>query len=183
MKPDDPRPWKVLAREYIDHKPWFTVRKDRVRLPNGEEIAEYFVHEFTPWVNVVAVTQARELVLVRQYRHGLGAIHYELPAGTAARGEPPEQAARRELLEETGYGGGRWRKLMAISANPATHDNLSHSFVAEGVARIAAPSLDATEDLRVHLVPLSDALDLVDQGQMVQALQIAPLLRYLMMQR
>jgi 8-oxo-dGTP pyrophosphatase MutT (NUDIX family) len=151
-----------------------------VRLPSGAEIPEYYVSEFPPWVNVVAVTPAREAVLVRQYRHGLGAVHFELPAGVVDPGDAgPEAAARRELLEETGYGGGRWTPLLTLSANPAITTNLTHSFLAEGVERVAATRHEATEDLRVHLVPVAELAALVDRGEMVQALQVAPLLRYL----
>ena len=106
--PGDPARWEVLKSDYLFRKEWFTVRLERVRLPNGSEIAEYWVSEYRPWVNVVAVTRTEEVVLIRQYRHGLGAVHFELPAGTTDEGEVDlEAAARRELGEETGYGGGR----------------------------------------------------------------------------
>ena len=80
------------------------------------------------------------MVLIRQYRHGIGAVHYELPAGTTDPEDTSlEEAARRELREETGYGGGRWSLLATLSANPALQNNLTYTFLAEGVTRSAPP--------------------------------------------
>jgi 8-oxo-dGTP pyrophosphatase MutT (NUDIX family) len=171
----------VVSRQYIARKDWFTVRQERVRLPTGVEIAEYFISEYRPWVNVVAVTASDEVVLIRQYRHGLGAVHFELPAGTTDVGEHDlEAAARRELGEETGFGGGRWSLLSVLSANPALTNNLTHTFLAEGVTVIDRPRPESSEDLRVHLIPVGEIVALVDAGAFVQALHVAPLLRYLM---
>src|SRR5262245_21028018 len=114
----EPQAWEVLGSAYLSRKPWLTLRQDRVRLPGGAVIDEYFVLEYPAWVNVVAVTSEGRVVLVRQYRHGLGRVGVELPAGVIDPGDPsPESAARRELLEETGYGGGAWGPLCVASAN------------------------------------------------------------------
>ena len=96
-RPDDPAPWKVLASEYVSRKPWFTVRLDRVQLPTGAVIAEYWVSEFRPWVNVVAVTADVQVVLIRQYRHGLGQVHFEIPAGTRTTGTSRSAAVARTV--------------------------------------------------------------------------------------
>ena len=179
--PGDPGHWQVLKSDYVSQKEWFRVRVERVRLPSGAEIAEYWVSEFRPWVNVVAVTASDEVVLIRQYRHGLGAVHFELPAGTTDVGEHDlEAAARRELGEETGFGGGRWSLISVLSANPALTNNLTHTFLAEGVTLIGRPRPESSEDLRVHLIPVGEIVALVDAGAFVQALHVAPLLRYLM---
>ncbi|HVZ73615.1 MAG TPA: NUDIX hydrolase [Polyangia bacterium] len=178
---DDPPAWKVLSREYLSRKFWYTVRVDKVQLPSGHVIDEYWVNEYRPWVNTVAVTPDDQLVLVRQYRHGLEKVHWEIPAGTTEPGEDDlEAAAKRELLEETGYGGGRWSLLTTLSANPALQDNLTTTFLAEGVVPTAKAALDDNEDLRVRLVPLADVERLIDEGGFVQALHVAPLLKYLL---
>jgi len=178
--PDDPAPWKVLSSEYLSRKPWHTVRLERVELPSGAVIAEYWVNEYLPWVNVVAVTPADEVVLIRQYRHGLGQVHFELPAGTTDPGESLEAAARRELLEETGYGGGRWSLFQTLSANPALQNNLTYTFLAEGVVSQGPPRPEASEDLRLHRVPVAEIEPLLEDGDVVQALHAAPLARYLL---
>jgi 8-oxo-dGTP pyrophosphatase MutT (NUDIX family) len=179
--PDDPLPWEALDQEYLFRRPpWLVLRQQRFRLPSGREIADYWICEFPPWTNVVAVTASDEIVLVRQYRPGIGAVHYELPAGVVEEGEALEAAARRELLEETGFGGGRWSLLASLSANPALQNNMITTFLAEGVERAHQPSPELTEDLRVHLVKVGDAVSLIDSGDMIQALHVAPLLRYLL---
>jgi 8-oxo-dGDP phosphatase len=181
---DDPGPWKVLTREYLARERWYTVRLDRVELPNGNVIPKYWVNEYPPWVNAVALTDDDRVVLIRQYRHGIGQVHFEIPAGTTDPEDSSfEQGARRELLEETGYGGGRWSLLMTLSANPALQNNLAYTFLAEGVSLQAAPSPEASEDLRVHLVPLAEIEELIDRGGFLQALHIAPLQRLLLQRR
>jgi 8-oxo-dGTP pyrophosphatase MutT (NUDIX family) len=178
---DEPQAWEVLESAYLSRKPWLTLRQDRVRLPTGAVIDEYYVLEYPAWVNVVAVTPDERVVLVRQDRHGLGRVGVELPAGVVDPGDSsPEAAARRELLEETGYGGGAWSPLGVASANPGTHGNLSHSFLAVGVGPVAPPAPEPTEDLRVFTAPVAEVARLVEAGEVVQALHLAPLLKYLL---
>ena len=157
------------------------MRLEKVELPGGAVINEYWVNEYAPWVNVVALTTDERVVLIRQYRHGLGTVHFELPAGTTDPGDPSlETAARRELTEETGYGGGRWSLLMTLSANPALTNNLTYTYLAEGVTVVGAADPEESEDIRVHLVPLSEIGALIERGGMIQALHTAPLLKLLL---
>ena len=102
--------WDVLHSEYIIRRPWLTARRDKVRLPDGRVNDEYYVLEYPDWVNVIAITPDDRFVLVRQYRHGLGRTSFELCAGVCEKGETPEESARRELFEETGYTGGEWHE-------------------------------------------------------------------------
>jgi 8-oxo-dGTP pyrophosphatase MutT (NUDIX family) len=178
---DDPLPWKVLASEYESRKFWYTVRRDRVELPNGTVIPEYWINEYLPWVNVVAVTADDKILLVRQYRHGSQAVHFEIPAGTTdATDTDIETAGRRELLEETGHGGGRWSPLMTLSANPALQNNLTYTFLAEGVVPMQAADPGAGEDLRLHQLPANQIESMIERGEMIQSLHVAPLLKYLL---
>jgi 8-oxo-dGTP pyrophosphatase MutT (NUDIX family) len=181
MIPDsEPGSWSTLASEYLYRKPWFTMRQDRVRLPNGRVIDEYWVWEFPPWCNVIAITREERFILIKQYRHGIGGVHYEIPAGV--HDHPDEsllEAAQRELLEETGFGGGSWKPWMELSANPALQNNISYTFLAEGVEKRGEQRLDATEEITVHLVTREELRIILLEGGMIQALHAAPLMKYL----
>ena len=173
------RKWRVLHSEYLARKPWFTVRHESLALPDGRTIPDYYVFEYPEWVNITAIDPEGRFVMIDQYRHGLGETSYEIPAGVV---EPSDasllDAARRELREETGYGGGEWRLLTSISANPATQNNLTHCFLATGVERIGEQQLDATEDIRVHLFSRDEVRELLRTDRIRQALMAAPLWRY-----
>lgn len=170
--------WKILESKYLIQRPWLTARKDVVQLPDGRVNEEYYVLEYTDWVNVIAITRDGLFVMEQQYRHGLGVNSIELPCGVAEVGENPLAAAQRELLEETGYGGGEWSKLMCMAPNPANMNNMVHCFLAVGVEKIAEPSLDATEELSVHLMSAAEVKALLDQEKICQALMLAPLYKY-----
>lgn len=171
--------WKVLDTEYLIKRPWLTARRDRLLLPDGREIPEYYVLEYPDWVNVIAITKDRQFVMERQYRHALGCTCYELPCGVIEKGETPLEAAQRELQEETGYGGGEWKKLMVLSANPSTMTNLAHCFLATGVEKISEQHLDDTEELEVHLLSREEVCHLLRKNEMMQSLMVAPLQKYL----
>lgn len=181
LKSTDPAPWEVIDTVYLHRKPWLTMRQDRVLLSSGRVIEDYYVQEYPPWVNVLAITGDRHAVLIRQYRHGIGQVHYELPAGVHDRpGESILEAARRELLEETGYSGGTWTLWMELSANPALQNNISYTFLAEGVVSTNMQELDETEEITVHTMPVEELGRIALEGGMIQALHIAPVLKYLM---
>lgn len=177
---NDPARWELLESVYLHRRPWLTLRQDKVRLTSGRTIDDYYVQEFPHWVNVLALTEEREAVLIRQYRHGLGEVSWELPAGVVDEGESLLDGARRELLEETGYSGGSWTPLMELSANPALQNNICYTFLAEGVSLAGSQRLDATEEITVHLAPLDRLREIVFDGGMIQALHAAPVLKYLL---
>lgn len=170
--------WEVLGREYLYRRPWLTVRRDRVRLPTGAVNDEYYVLEYPTWVNVIAIDREGRFVMVEQYRHGLQEVFTELVAGVAEEGEAPLEAAQRELLEETGYAGGTWRLNTVLSANPGSQNNLSYSFIATGVERVAEQHLDETEDVAVRLLSRDEVLQLLRSDTLKQALMAAPLWKY-----
>ena len=170
--------WETLASEYLCRRPWMTVRKDTVKLPTGVVNDEYYILEYPTWVNVIAITKDGKFVMVEQYRHGLQDIFTELVAGVAETGEDPLTAAKRELMEETGYGKGKWRLNMVVSANPGSQNNLSYSFIAEDVEPVGEQHLDATEDVNVKLLTEKEVYDMLAEDNMKQALMAAPLWKY-----
>ena len=170
--------WETISSEYLFRRPWLTVRHDKVRLPDGRINPDFYVLEYPDWVNIIAITADGEFVMERQYRHGLDKTCYELAAGVVEDGETPLEAARRELEEETGYGGGEWKELMLISGNPSTTSNLTHCFLAVGVEKVSAQHLDSTEDLSVCLLALDQVRQLLVSDKIRQSLMAAPLWKY-----
>ncbi len=170
--------WKTLKSEYLIRRPWLTARRDVVQLPNGIVNDEFYVLEYPDWVNVIAITGDGKFVFVRQYRYGLDLDSVELCAGVAEPGEKPVESAQRELLEETGYGGGSWKEIMTIGQNPSTCNNWTHCFVATGVERLGDQRLDRTEDIDVVLLSREQVLEMMMRDQLKQALMLAPLWRY-----
>ena len=134
-------------------------------------------------VLVVVYTRQLEVLLMQRADGGSWGNWGAWQSVTGSR-EPDdpdlEATARRELLEETGYAGGRWSPLMTLSANPALQNNLTYTFLAEGVERTAAPEPEASEDLRLHVTPVAEVQALLDEGEIVQALHAAPLAKYLL---
>ena len=97
-------PWKLLDTEYLVDAPWLKVAKEKCELPNGKVIDDFYTLWQPDWVLILARTSKGEWVMTEQYRHGTGKIALEFPAGIIDKGETPEQAALRELQEESGYG-------------------------------------------------------------------------------
>lgn len=176
--PED-KSWKVVDSEYLHRRPWLTVRRDSLQLPNGNLIPEYYVLEYPDWVNVIAITKEGMFVLIRQYRHGIGRTSFELCAGVRDDTDPtPLAAAQRELEEETGYGNGTWEEFIVISANPSTNSNLTYCYLATGVEPVAPPHPEDSEDITVHLLTYDEVKELLHSGQILQALHAAPLWKY-----
>ena len=170
--------WQVLSREYLIRKQWLTARCDKVCLPTGAVVDEYYVLEYPEWVNTVAITREGDFVLVRQYRYALGVTAMEICAGVMEQGEEPMQAAQRELLEETGFGNGTWRPLMTIAPNPGTMTNRCHCFLATDVEKVSGQHLDDTEDIQVHVVSRDEMLRMLKNNELYQAMMYAPLWKY-----
>lgn len=172
--------WKLLSSEYLIKRPWLTARKDKLQLPNGKIIPEYYVLEYPDWVNIIAVTKDNQIVMERQYRHGANSTNYEIPSGIIEKDETPLEAGQRELLEETGYGGGEWQKIMTLSANPTMMTNMNHCFLAVGVEKVSDQHLDETECLDVFLKSRDEVLAMLDNNEMIHPLMVAPLLKFFM---
>ncbi len=170
---DAPRPWTQLGTKTLVERWWMTLREDRVRLPNGVVLDEYHVAEYPDWACALALTDDGRAVLVEQYRYGIDRVSLELPAGAVDAGEDVAMAARRELLEETGYASNDWIALGKLAVEPGRHTNYGHVFVARGCRRVAEPAHEAAEDLRVRLVAADELPALVEEGQIVHGVHAA----------
>jgi len=150
-RPSAVLPWQVLEQKDTYRDEWLALRSDSVRLPNGRVLSPFHVIELADWVNVIAVTHDRNVLLVEEYRHGAGRTVFELPSGTVAGpGETPRAAMQRELLEETGFASEHWFDIGSFYANPARQTNRVHSFVALDARKVSAPTLDDGEDILTH---------------------------------
>lgn len=148
-------------------------------MPSGHIIEPYYLLEYPNWVNTLAITRDGKFVFIKQYRHGLHDVFYELCAGMAEPTDPsPMDSAKRELLEETGYGNGIWTQYMVQSANPSTHTNLNYCFLAVGVEKIQEQHLEESEDITVHLLSVDEVKALLVEDKIKQSLMAAPLWKY-----
>ena len=124
---------------------------------------------------MVAFTEDDELLLVRQYRHGAGEILVELPAGVVEEGEDPAEAARRELLEETGYSFTSIAYVCTLYANPATSGNLTYTYVLRGGKKVQEQQLDSSEDIEVVIMGIEEAKQFLFDNKIGQALHASAL--------
>ena len=168
--------WKLLNSQMVFDNPWCQVRRDEVELPNGKVIDDFFVNVRPDIALLMAVTPNREIVFVRQYRHGVNEILLELPAGTFnPQAENNLTAATRELEEETGYIAPEIIQLATLYDNPSKDTNKIHLFLAENALPSGKQQLDITEDVEVVLVPVEAVLEKIATGEIAVCGTIAAL--------
>lgn len=169
--------WQNLGSRAGPALPLFDVQFHNLRNPRNDVEMERLVLASVDWVNLVAIDADERCVMIRQYRFGVGYSTLETPGGMVDPGEAPLAAARRELLEETGYGGGDWRYLGAVEPNPAIHDHLCHHFLAIGVSRIAEPEQGTGEHIEVLAMTESEVVSAARSGEIRHALALSALTR------
>jgi len=165
--------WERIRSEKLLETSYFSLRSDALRLPGGAVKDPYYVIERPDAAIIFPLTSAGEVVLVRQYRPPLERMELGLPAGLVESGEDPEAAARRELLEETGYSGGEWEPLGSLASSPSLKDNWAYLYLARGVEETSAPDPDEHELVEVAKVPVRKILDLVHGGEIVSSSGVA----------
>lgn len=168
------KPWEGMEETEPFACGLFRVKRRLLRSPRTGAVHPFFVLSTRDWVNVVALTPERRLVMVRQFRAGPGEVTLEIPGGAVEPEDPsPEAAARRELAEETGYVSERWTRLGCVQPNPAILDNVCHVFLAEGCVRTLEPQPDLAEELEVEEVLPAEAAGRVAGGEIRHALVVA----------
>jgi ADP-ribose pyrophosphatase len=168
--------WEHLGSERLLETPYFALRSDRLRLPGGAIKDPYYVVERPDAAIIFPLTQEGEVVLVRQYRPPLERMELGLPAGLVEEGEKPEAAARRELLEETGFSGGEWEPLGSLASSPSLKDNWAYLFLARNVEETSAPDPDEHELVETVKVPVGELLGLIRSGQIVSSSGVAAIM-------
>jgi len=146
--------WSVQATWLSLHDRYITVRSETLRAPDGRLVTPFHILDYSPWVTTFALTRDLQVLLVEQYRHGIGAWTQEFPAGAAEPGDGDMQAAAvREVAEETSFGAGRWYDLGSTPVNASTHSNRVHFWLAVDLVSVALDKQEG-EDVSVRAVPL-----------------------------
>ena len=170
--------WLTVQSKRILRDRWIDLRADECVTPAGFKISPYYVLTYPDWVHVVAVTPQGDLVLIRQYRHAAGEIFLELPGGAVDPADASvEQAARRELEEETGFTAQSWERISSLYPNPSTQTNRVHVYLATDAVCTRARQLDKGEEgLLTVIVPVSEVLAGLKTGILGQSMQVGAVL-------
>lgn len=158
--------WKTLKSEYIHKSPFGNIRKDECELPNGIMIDDYYVNEYSDWVNAVVITKENEMVLVEQYRYAGNEFYLEVPAGKIEENETYEEAIIREVREETGFISESKPILLGeFMVNPATQNNKVITFLLLDAFKEFEQDLDDTEILTIKIMDFNEMTSLIRSKQ------------------
>lgn len=165
--------WTVEESQVVlDASPFLTVRQEKCFLPGGLVIPDYNVISEPDIVVAFVLTDDKQLVLVEQYKHGIGQICLEVPGGLSDGGAPLEET-KREVLEETGYASDNWEHLCSYINNPTRFDNHIHAFIAHDAKKVANQHLDPAEAIRVHIMSIPEVLQAINTGRIAAVHSIA----------
>jgi ADP-ribose pyrophosphatase len=169
-----PLPWALEGSERLMDCKVFGLHRKVFRSPRTGKPHDFFVLQGVDWVNTIAITSRDEIVFVEQFRQATGEPSIEIPGGMVDPiDRQPADAARRELLEETGYDAQAFLHLLTVRPNPAILNNCCHTYLALGATAQRPPKQDEGEDLTVRLIPAGSVPRLIAGGEIHHALVIA----------
>ena len=157
--------WKLLEEIDISPSPWFPLFKHKVKLPNGRIVDDYFLSKVGDVAMIVPITKKGEIVFVRQYKHGAGDIIIELPAGRIKTGHNPEEVAKNELEEETGYHVKQLFHLGTIYGEPSKDTFKVYGYLARDIDIRHTQRFDDNEDLQVLRIPVKRVDEKIRSGE------------------
>jgi len=172
----EPRAWRVVESELIINHRFICIREDLLEHPeDGRRFHYFYLQSPSHAVATVALTDDGCVLLTRQYRHPVGRIIYDLPAGRQEADELPQQTAARELDEETGYQVAKWQELAYFNQFPGAMQVGTYLFLAQEL-RAGKQKLDRYEDLEVIKIPFDEAMDMVVGGHVIDGSMMLGLL-------
>jgi len=166
--------WKTLSSKYIYDDRWFRARADSCEFPDGRIIEPYYVVELPNWCNTIVVTAEERVILVRQYRYPIDQTILELPGGVIEKGEDPKAAAKREMVEETGYTSDDIEFLMQSAPNPAVNNNTAYFFLARNAVPTPSTNPDLFEDIDIVSFSRQEFIELVRDNRLLHGVQVGP---------
>ncbi len=175
-----PKPWELTSSNRDKSYRVFSLRTDHAVSPRTGQEHDFFILECPPWVNVIPITTQNEVVMVRQYRHGTRSVTLEIPGGLVENNDTPEEAAVKELREETGYQTSEMIPLGSVHPNPAIQDNQCYTFLAKDVFLAGEQQQDEKEDIEVLIRPISEIPRLIREGEITHSLVLAAFYRFYM---
>lgn len=175
--------WDVAPGKVVLETPVVTVTSSPVVCRRSGKKKEFYRFGFPDWVNIIALTPERDLVLIRQFRYGSNRMEIEIPGGMVDKNEHPVDAGCRELLEETGYAGKKARIIGKVCPNPAIQRNYCHTVLVEDAMRVSEQRFDDMEDIECMVKSEEDVLELLDSGQIDHGLVLNALMFYLRFKR
>lgn len=171
--------WKTIKRTTVIKDDWINLEASECQLPNGKTISPFYVNHSNDFAVIIAITDKQEVLVERQYRHGVEKILLEVPAGAVEPEEAPEAAACRELMEETGYRATNLEFLFKVAPNASSSSNYAWCYLARDVVQLGCQKLDDTEALEVSTIPLQKIRQMIQAGEFEQAVHVAALYRAL----
>ena len=171
--------WELIESKLDRDYRVFRIKAEMAMSPRTNKIGTFYTIDTSDWVNIVPVTANGEVVMIKQYRHGSKEITLEIPGGLVDD-EYHEEAAMRELLEETGYVGENVQLLGSVNPNPAIFNNLCHTYLVENVKKVAEINLDPNEDIEVIHMPIQEIPSLIEKGMINHALVVIGFYFYFM---
>jgi 8-oxo-dGTP pyrophosphatase MutT (NUDIX family) len=175
--PLDVGPWRRRSRRVAYRNPWIEIRHDEVDRPDGSPGIYGVIHFSNAAIGVVAVGDDGRLLLVGQHRYPLDRYSWEIPEGGSPLDESPEEGARRELAEETGFEAGSIRELFRFSLSNSVSDEIGVIYLATDLTEGTAHP-DPTEDLAVRWATLEEVIAEIDAGDIHDLMTIAGVARY-----
>jgi 8-oxo-dGTP pyrophosphatase MutT (NUDIX family) len=171
--------WETFPDKVLLRTPIVTIKAGPVLCRRSGRQKDFYLFDFPDWVNVVAMTPGRQILLIRQFRYGSNRLEIEIPGGMVDPGEDPVAAGCRELLEETGYAGSAARAIGKVCPNPAIQRNYCHTVLVENAIKVAEPRMDEMEDIETLPVTEEVVREYIESGKIEHGLVLNALMFFL----